>query len=358
VSQPFGLGHGQRGLSPIGQTLLAAALAALLVAAAAEQAASAGSEPLAVAADLLVAIMWMAVAAALWARASTRRNAMLSAAVSASWLLGSIDPAFVFLHRGPLAHLLLAYPSGRLDSRPARVAVAVAYLDGILAGSGGGPVWTLAFAAGLVAAASLRLLIATGVVRRSRVVPFMVAGAVGVVLGVGAIARLAGAAADVLPAYEVVLIGAGLAVALDLRTARWSHGSITGLVVDLGAAPVGGVVRERLARAVGDPTLTVAYVFDDGRAPVDEHGEPVELPPPGGGRVVTPAELAGQRVALLIHDPAVLAERSLVNAATSALSVAVAKSSPDGGPREGHGRRSVHAAIARCRASRTSSSRG
>ena len=324
MSQPFGLGQGHRGLSTALQALLAAALAALLVAAATEQAASDGSEPLAVAADLLVGLTWMAVAAALWPGPSTRRNALLSAAVSASWLLGSIDPAFVFLHRGPMAHLLLAYPTGRLDSRPARVAVAVAYLDGILAAAGGGPMWTLAFATALVAAASLRLLFTTGVVRRSRVVPFVVAWVVGVVLAVGAIARLAGGEADVLSTYELVLILAGLAVAVDLRAARWSQGSITGLVVDLGEAPVGGVVRDRLARAVGDPSLTVAYVLGESRAPVDEHGQPVELPPAGAGRVVTPVDLAGQRLALLIHDPAVLAERSLVNGATSALSVAVA----------------------------------
>ena len=70
----------------------------------------------------------MAVALVLWSRRSTRRNAALCAAFSASWLLGSIDPAFLFLHRGPLAHLLLAYPTGRLDSRLARVAVAAAYV--------------------------------------------------------------------------------------------------------------------------------------------------------------------------------------------------------------------------------------
>jgi hypothetical protein len=323
VSQPFGLGHGHRGMSTVVPALVAAALAALLVAAATEQAVSAGSEPLAVAADLLVAITWMAVAAALWARASTRRSAVLSAAVSAGWLLGSIDSAFVFLHRGPLAHLVLAYPSGRLDSRYARVAVAAAYLDGILAGAGDGAVWTLAFGTGLVAAASVRLLAATGVVRGSRIVPSAVAWAVGAVLTVGAVARLAGGEADVLRAYELVLILAGVALAADLRAARWSYESITGLVVDLGERPVGGVVRDRLARALGDPTLTVAYVLDESRGPVDEHGEPVEVPSAGGPRVVTPVELAGQPLALLIHDPAVLADRSLISGAASALSVAV-----------------------------------
>ena len=323
MSQPFHLGHGRR-VTTVVEALLAAALAALLVGAAIEQAASAGNEPVAVVGDLLVGVTWMSVALVLWSRRSTRRNVALCAAFSASWLLGSIDPAFLFLHRGPLAHLLLAYPAGRLDSGVARAAVAAAYVDGIVAGLGGGPAWTLAFAAGLVAAASLRVAMATGAVRRSRLVPLVAAVALGVVLAVGAVARLAGGEADVLVAYELVLVLAVVGVAVDLRTARWSQGSITGLVVDLGERPAGGVVRDRLSRALGDPTLTVAYLLDETRTPVDEHGEPVELPAAGGGRVVTPVDLAGQPLALLIHDPAVLADRSLINGAAAALSVAVA----------------------------------
>jgi signal transduction histidine kinase len=93
-------------------------------------------------------------------------------------------------------------------------------------------------------------------------------------------------------------------------------------MVDLGRRPVGGVVRERLARAVGDPTLMVAYVVDEGRAPVDEQGQSVDLPPAGGARVVTPVDLGGRTVALLIHDPAVPADQ--ISGAASALSVSLA----------------------------------
>ena len=176
----------------------------------------------------------------------------------------------------------------------------------------------------LVAATSLRTLVATGAVRRSRLVPLAVGLGAGTVLGIGAVAELSGNAADVLVAYEIVLIAAGLAVAADLRTARWSQGSIAGLVVDLGERAVGGFVRDRLARAIGDPTLNIAYVLDESRPPVDEQGQIVELPSDSDARVVTPVDLAGQRLALLIHDPAVLADRSLIDAATGALSVAVA----------------------------------
>jgi signal transduction histidine kinase len=95
-------------------------------------------------------------------------------------------------------------------------------------------------------------------------------------------------------------------------------------VVDLGERALGGVVRDRLARAIGDPTLEVAYVLDESRPPVDEQGRAVELPGAGDPRVVTPVDLAGRRLALLIHDPAVLADRSVLDAAAGAISVAVA----------------------------------
>jgi hypothetical protein len=172
--------------------------------------------------DLLVGVTWIGVALVLWPRQRTRAAAILPGAFGATWLLGDLDPALLFLHRGPLAHLLLAYPTGRLGSLPARVAVAAAYLSGIAAGQGDAQEWTLAFAAGLVAAVSIRSFRATGIVRRSRLAPLLVASGVGALLAVGA-----GAQVDVLAVYEALLVLAGVAVALDLRGARWSQGAIT-----------------------------------------------------------------------------------------------------------------------------------
>jgi signal transduction histidine kinase len=166
---------------------------------------------------------------------------------------------------------------------------------------------------------------ASGAVRRGRAVPLVVAVAVGAVLAVGSVAELAGTVhVDVLEAYELTLVLAALAFLADLRAAQWSRAAITGLVVDLGRRPAGGVVRERLARAVGDPSLAVGYVLGDGRAPVDEQGRPVALPAPEAGRAVTPVRHDGRQVALLIHDPASLGDPRVVEGAASALGVAVA----------------------------------
>lgn len=324
MSQPLGLRQGRYTGAEAALALVAALLAALFAWAVASEAVGSDVDALAVTGDLLVGAVWIGVSVALWQEDRTQRMAAISAGLAATWLAGSIEPTLVALHRGPLMHLLLAYPSGRLDSTAARALVAGAYVQGALGAELDGPGWTLAFGMVLVCAACLRVATATGAVRRSRLVPAGVAAGAGAVLSFGAVSRLAGSDPDVLLAYELVLIASGLAVVLDLRAARWSQASIAGLVVDLGERAVGGVVRDRLARALGDPTLDVAYVLDESRPPVDEQGRTVELPTDRDRRVVTPVDLAGQTLALLIHDPAVLADRSLVDAAAGALSVAVA----------------------------------
>jgi signal transduction histidine kinase len=282
------------------------------------------SQPIAVA-DLLVGLAWIGAGLATSTRRRTRRSSMLMVGVGAAWLLGDLVRPLVLLHRGALAHLLLAYPSGRLGSAGARAVVAGFYLAAILAGSTAGPVWTLAFAVALPVAVLVRFMTASGAVRRGRAVPLVVAVGVGAVLAVGSVAELAGAVhVDVLEAYEVTLVLAALVFLVDLRAAQWSRAAITGLVIDLGRRPADGVVRERLARAVGDPSLAVGYVLGDGSAPVDEQGRSVALPAPETGRAVTPVRHEGRQVAVLIHDPAALGDRTVLEGAASALGVAVA----------------------------------
>jgi hypothetical protein len=82
------------------------------------------------------------VAASSWLQGRTRRTAAISAGFAAAWLAGSVGPAFVVLHRGPLMHLVLAYPTGRLDSGLARLVVAAAYLQGNARRAGGFGGWS------------------------------------------------------------------------------------------------------------------------------------------------------------------------------------------------------------------------
>lgn len=78
-------------------------------------------------------------------------------------------------------------------------------------------------------------------------------------------------------------------------------------------------MRERLARALGDPTLDVAYRLADDRY-VDASGLPIELPR-RPDRAVTPVTTGGKEIASLIHDPALLDDPGLVDSvqATAAL---------------------------------------
>ena len=213
----------------------------------------------------------------LWAGA--RWAGALMVAFGVSWLLGDLDGAFVFLHRGPLVHLLLAYPAGRLGSLPARLAVGAAYVDAVA--DPGTPLSTAVFGAALMLAPLVRCVAARGVPRRSRLVPAAVGGATGAVLIAGALG-----ASDVLPVYELVLGLSAIGLFADLRARRWADSAVTGLIVDLGRHRA-GTVRDKLARALGDPSLEIAYLLEDEQAAVDEAGRPVSVPRAGSGRTVT-----------------------------------------------------------------------
>ena len=240
--------------------------------------------------DLLVALAWIGGGLAVWGRRRMHRSAALMVWVGVTWLLGDAFQTLVLLHWGALAHLLIAYPTGRLESRVERAAVLVGYVAAVLAAVLPGTGWALGFAIALLAATLVRFTTANATVRRSRAAPLAVAIGVGAVLSAPALMSV-----ELLPAYELTLCVAALALAADLRIAQWSVAAITGIVVDLGGRPADGIVRERLARAIGDPSLIVGYVVEEGGPPVDEHGLPVTLPEPTGGRAVTPvrAQRAG-----------------------------------------------------------------
>jgi signal transduction histidine kinase len=103
-----------------------------------------------------------------------------------------------------------------------------------------------------------------------------------------------------------MLLPAGLLLGI-LRT-RWDRGRVAGLVVELGhGVPVGGL-REILARALGDPTLQLAFIAPSGTGFVDAAGQSIELPVDDPDRAITRLERDGEVLGILVHDPAVDAE--------------------------------------------------
>jgi signal transduction histidine kinase len=181
------------------------------------------------------------------------------------------------------------------------------------------------FALGLVALSARRYVAVTGPERRTRLASLMAATVFGLVLVAGAVAHLHVSTGSVpLLAYDLTVCLIAVGLAADLLWGRWAEVAVTGLVVDLGEPATGGVLRDRLARALGDPTLVVGYWLPGQRRYVDEAGRPVALPSAGAGRAVTPVEENGQRVAVLIHDLAVLDEPALLSAVGAAARLAVA----------------------------------
>src|SRR6516162_6507968 len=260
-----------------------------------------------------------------WSRRPGSRAGPIMSAAGFAWFLGTLWPPAVFLHRGPLAQLLISYPGGRLSSRLQRVGAAAAYVYAAADVVAGSSYATIIFALGLVALSARRYVSVTGTERRARLASLTAAAAFGLVLVAGAIVRLAGVGSDraMLAWYDVTVCLIAIGLAADLFWGRWARGAVTGLVVDLGEPAAGGVLRDRLARTLGDPTLVVGYWLPGQRRYVDEAGRPVELPAAGAGRAVTPIEENGRRIAVLVHDLAVLDDPALLSAAGSAARLAV-----------------------------------
>jgi signal transduction histidine kinase len=278
------------------------------------------------AADL--AVGWTLIGCGLlaWQRRPSLRFGPLLLASGVAWFLGTLATAALYLHRGPLVHALLSYPSGRLSRPLSRGAVAAAYVDGAIEPLGRSSAATLVLCAAVAVAAIDGWWAEVGPKRRARAGAAAGALAIAVVLALGAVGRVAGWDADsaMLWAYEIVVVAVAAGLTIDLLAGRWSQGAVTGLVVDLGGLWEPLTLRDKLARALGDSSLGVGYWFDDERGYVDEAGRPFALPAPSAQRAVTPIESEGRPLAVLVHDQAVLDDPALVEAVAAAARIAVA----------------------------------
>jgi signal transduction histidine kinase len=122
----------------------------------------------------------------------------------------------------------------------------------------------------------------------------------------------------VLAAVPVAFLG-GL---LRSRLARVAVGN---LLVGLRNNPSPDEVREALARSLRDPSLELVFWLPDFGAYADLSGREVELPGSDGLRAVTPidAPSVDRARALLLHDPALVEEPELLEAAAAAASIAL-----------------------------------
>jgi signal transduction histidine kinase len=287
-----------------------------------------------------LAVGWTLIGCGLiaWSRRPESRAGALLAATGLTWFVGNfaqVDVAavawvaahLVYLHRGPLVQLVLAYPSGRPPSRLVRGAVAVGYAAAVIT-----PIWdseaaTILLAGLLLAVCAREYGRAVGGVRRARLIALQAAAGLSLALAGTAAARLLLPPGEVsgpsLLVYEAALCVLAGGLLAGLLVAPWQQTAVADLVVELGVAR-SGTVRGELSRALGDPSLEIGYWLPDRAGFVNAEGRVLSLPDPGSGRSVTVVEREGQPVAVLVHDPAVLEDPGLLEAVTSAAQLAAA----------------------------------
>jgi signal transduction histidine kinase len=275
-------------------------------------------------ADFVVGCVLIVCGVVAWERRPESRVGALMSLGGFTWFLGTIFTPALYLHRGPLVHLYLSYPTGRLPSRLALAVVATAYVDAAIAPLARNDALTL-FLSSAVALAAMQVFLRTSGTARKAAGPALGAAlAFAAVLALGAIGRAAGWNADViLWTYDVVVASLVVLLFVDLVRHRWAEAVVTGLVVDLGGGEM-GTLRTKLAGALGDPSLVVGYRRPASDTFIDERGLTVELPEPGTRRAVTRIDDRGENVAVLVHDEALLTDARLLESVAAAARIAMA----------------------------------
>jgi signal transduction histidine kinase len=108
------------------------------------------------------------------------------------------------------------------------------------------------------------------------------------------------------------LIPTGMLVGV-LRT-RAGRTRLSDMLVRLQEVRTGGALRDLLAESLGDPHLHIALWAPSIEHHVDEAGVPVELPGPDDPQVATHVRGVDGPLAVLLHDPALLEDRRMLDA--------------------------------------------
>ncbi len=322
----------------------------------------------------LVMSTYIAVGLVAWWRRPHNRFGALMAAVGFAYAVGALTAAdaslpatvgvvFGAVYLAVAAHMVLAFPTGRLATPGQRRLVAATYalvvlapLIAALVTEDTGPwrepglppnafavadapaVADLVDAVASALGALATVAIAALLVRRWRtasplgrraLAPVLLTGIVMVgflslalavkVAGAGdGLEHTLGALSEAAFALLPLAFLAGLA-----RSRLWRAGAVGELVAALDEAPGRGRLRDVLADALGDPGLELAFWLPDRGRYVDARGEAVELPGPGAPRVATEVRREGERVGALLHDPSLCDEPELVRAAGATAAIAL-----------------------------------
>jgi signal transduction histidine kinase len=311
-------------------------------------------------------LAFLAAGLAAWWRRPDNRVGVLMIAAGAIWYVSALQftnsptlnaLGFWLAYLPPVivGHLTLAYPDGTLRRRSERWAVTASYvvylaLEGVryaVAGSCShvsmpgrtGVNCASPALAGLVSLDGLlfdalftywlvrRWLAASRPARRihapvwlgfTLLSALLVANVSGSLLAIPSRVQL-----GLLLGYGLCWVGLPFAFLSGLLRARLARHRVTDLVMRLegGAGPAW--LRDLLADALGDPSLALGLWSEAAAGYVDAAGRPLAVPEPGADRGVTLVERRGRRLAVLVHDPSLAEQRSLVEAAVAAAGLAL-----------------------------------
>jgi signal transduction histidine kinase len=255
-------------------------------------------------------------------------------------------PAVLFLY------VFLAFPSGRLEQPFARALVVAGYVTAfglqivgmLLGGLGPDNLFQVVAEPGLaadllrfqllaLAAFSLAGIAVLALRRRGAGKPLR--QSVALLVDSFALALLMLAVLFVFgafgwPGFETVRRGTLVAIGIAPITfliailhARLARSAVADLFVDLAPDPRPSDLRDALARALRDPSLTLAYWLPEFESWADSDGRAVELPKEDMTRATTLIGRNGEHTAALVHDPSLSDEPELLAAATASAAVAL-----------------------------------
>jgi signal transduction histidine kinase len=276
-------------------------------------------------ADPAVGVVLAGCGSVLWLRRPRSLIGPLMLAAAGCWFLGSIWIVAVFLHRGPLVHLHISYPTGRMCRPLAIVTVMCAYAVSIVEAIGANPWVTLAMAI-LVAVAAADIYARTSGPARKAGGP-----ALGAALTFASVLALSSANQLlvwendrlVLLLYDLAICVVALVLAADLLWGRWTEATVADFVTQVGARPDPATLTGALQHALGDPSVALGYWLPDQHRYVDDAGQSFELPAEDSNRIAIRVEEHGEPVAVLIKDGAVQQDERLLADVTAALRLAL-----------------------------------
>ncbi len=300
------------------------------------------------------------------------RTGTLLLLVGLTWFIGGVGGAnnpYVFtagvvLSAAPLgflAHLLLAFPSGKLETGRQRVLAAVAYVLAFLANplillfsdvretcvkcprnvmlvhhdqglARALDVATAVFAVllvlGITAVLLQRWRTATTAYRRA-VAPVLIAGGAMLVLLAANVAYDAGRTqpgqTPLAWALLVALLGVPLSFLLGLLRSRLAGAAVGRLLAESPEASTPEETESALRRALGDPTLELGFWLPERSVYVGSSGEPLPTRPDDARVGTLLDDDHGRPLAAVVHDPALLDERELLDGVLAAARLAIQK---------------------------------